>query len=107
MSLKGEVDLIIHIGDLRLTTTVMLFANLGAPFLLGVNALDGHNLAVSNRYKVLFSEADNATEKSLIPILTTLDEETNKTPQALSIQCDTTQKCIKVMGPDGEVVRGS
>ena len=64
MPLVGSVRLRFKIGDLWLWTTVFVFERLGAAFLLGVNAMEPNELAVSYKRSVIFSEANDATSRS-------------------------------------------
>ena len=68
MKVQGKTTLNFALGDLRLETTVYVFRSLGAPFLLGVNSLIDHGLAISTQRKVLFSEHPAATPASQAPI---------------------------------------
>ena len=64
MNVRGKVVLTFHVGDLRLTSTFFVFNKLGAPILLGTNALVTHGLCISPQKRVIFSEAENATAAS-------------------------------------------
>ena len=68
MKVVGKVWMYFKIGDLRLGTHAYVFDGLGAPFLLGVNSLHAHGLAISTQRKVLFSEQPIATDASQEPI---------------------------------------
>ena len=64
MPLLGFTRLHFYIGDLKLETEAYVFERLGAPFLLGVNAMRYHDLGISNRRQRIYSEADDATSQS-------------------------------------------
>ena len=68
MPLLGSVWLQFYIGDLLLDTEVFVFKKLGAPFLLGVNALHQHGLTISNYRGIIYSEKPEATVDSREPI---------------------------------------
>ena len=68
MAVKGRVAISFRIGDLQLATTVYVFQNLGAPFLLGVNSLHDHHLALSTQRRVIFSEDVHASPASVAPV---------------------------------------
>ena len=69
MRLRGVVHLAFNVGDLKLDTPVFVFEGLGAPFLLGTNAMDTHHLSLSYHRKVMFSEhPEKATPRSTVPI---------------------------------------
>ena len=68
MPLLGSVRLQFYIGDLLLDTEVFVFKKLGAPFLLGVNALHQHGLTISNYRGIIYSEKPEATVDSQEPI---------------------------------------
>ena len=68
MVVKGRVAISFRIGDLQLATTVYVFQNLGAPFLLGVNSLHDHHLALSTQRRVIFSEDVHASPASTAPV---------------------------------------
>ena len=87
MNIAGEIDLAFWMGDLLLWTTVYVFHGLGAPFLLGVNAIHKHGLAISSVYSKIFSEAPNATPNSKVPISMTECEPTEAFLFATDCSC--------------------
>jgi hypothetical protein len=68
MPLLGSVQLNFRIGDLTLSTEIFVFRKLGAPFLLGVNALHQHGLTISNYRGIIYSEKPDATAASHEPL---------------------------------------
>ena len=68
MTVRGRIVISFSIGDLKLATTVYVFQNLGAPFLLGVNSLHDHGLALSTQRRVIFSESAHASPASTAPV---------------------------------------
>ena len=65
---RGKVGLKFRLGDLLLNTTVYVFDDLGAEFLLGVNSMHTHGLAISTQRHELFSEKPGATPASREPV---------------------------------------
>ena len=68
MKVRGKVGLKFRLGDLLLNTTVYVFDDLGAEFLLGVNSMHTHGLAISTQRHELFSEKPGATPASREPV---------------------------------------
>ena len=68
MQVRGRISINFVIGDLKLATTAYVFQNLGAPFLLGVNSLHDHQLALSTQRRVIFSEHPHASPASTAPL---------------------------------------
>ena len=130
MDVRGSVDMNFWLGELELSTPVFVFANLGVPFLLGTNALDQHQLALSYSRHVIFSEAKEAAGKHAeAPLETTrpceecpdsvaaiaeVEVETDAqehftrncrctSEKPVLITCDTTACCLMVKTTDGRV----
>ena len=55
MPLVGTVEMAFWIGELRFVSTVYVFNNLGAPFLLGTNAMVSHDLVIAAKRQLIYS----------------------------------------------------
>ena len=57
---KGVINLTIHLGECRMTSSVFVFAKLGASMLLGTNTLVSHGLVINAHRRLLYTDPDVA-----------------------------------------------
>ena len=87
MAITGKATLLFNIGDLTLSASVFVFEKLGAPFLLGVNAIHRHGLTISTQRQVIYSERPEATKDSFEELTFTPEQR----PPSEHIACSTCQ----------------